>query len=38
MKKLYKSLVEFFIEMGKARAAASLVRAGEIELAKNLYK
>jgi hypothetical protein len=38
MKKILRMFWIFFEAMGQARAAAVLTRAGEIEMAKNLYK
>lgn len=37
MKKVLSYMYEFFAAMGQARAAASLARAGEYELAKKIY-
>jgi hypothetical protein len=37
MKKIWKSLVNFFESMGRARAAGILVRQGRIQEAKDLY-
>jgi len=38
MKKIWKSLVTFFENIGRARAAGVLVRQGRIEEAKDLYR
>jgi hypothetical protein len=38
MKRVWKSLLNFFETMGRARAAGVLVRSGRIEEAKNLYR
>lgn len=38
MKKFLNYMYEFLEAMAQARAAAVLTRAGQIDLAKNLYK
>ena len=38
MKKFFTRLVEFFEDIGRARAAATLARAGKYKEAQSLYR